>query len=134
VYCQIIGPDVVTRLGVRYINRMLLPSEFVDFDKVLTAGPRIPPQMPQMLAGFVNRMVVPLPEQRAVLNITQALEGPPEPAAEPAIAILLDIDAFAEQSHDVGDSGLWETLDRLRLAKNIAFFNSLTPEFLETMK
>jgi uncharacterized protein (TIGR04255 family) len=138
VYCDIVGPMAVTRLGVRYINRIVVSGdgdELVDFDKILTAGPRIPSRMPQELTEFFQRVVIPLPNERATLVITQALEAPQMLGAPGQVVVLLDVDAFSDEPHDdVNSVEVWETLERLRQSKNMAFFSSITPQALERMK
>jgi len=133
-YCVLLKPIAVTRLGVRYINRIVLKGETIDFDHAFTAGPRIPSRMPQELAEFLQRTVIPIREQRVMLTLTQAMESSPPPPADPQVSVLLDIDAYNEDAHEVLSPDVWSTLERLREAKNLAFFSSLTPATLEPMK
>jgi hypothetical protein len=56
------------------------------------------------------------------------------PSGELASSILMDIDAFSEGKHAVDGPGLWETLQHLREAKNMAFFESLQRSTWERFK
>jgi uncharacterized protein (TIGR04255 family) len=134
-YVETISPAAVTRLGVRYINRITLDAESIDFDALLTSGPRIPTGMPQELTEFFNRVVVPLPKIHSTVAIVQALDAaPPVHSGSSLPGLILDIDAFCEEAHPVGGSRIWETLELLRGAKNLAFFSSITEQTLERFK
>jgi uncharacterized protein (TIGR04255 family) len=49
-------------------------------------------------------------------------------------AVVLDVDAFIERAFEIDDPGTWAALESLRDVKNMAFFNSITEETLETLK
>ncbi|MDP1647209.1 MAG: TIGR04255 family protein [Rubrivivax sp.] len=127
VYVEVFEPSIVLRLGVRYINRVPLPdTEKVDLDTVLTAGPKIPPTLPQDLTQFVTRVVFPLPADGIVLTVLQSLEPAPGDVAGRRAHVVLDIDAACEQTMSPTSPDMWGRLDSLRRAKNMAFFGSLT--------
>jgi len=127
IYVEVFEPSTVLRLGVRYINRVLLPdTEKVDLDAVLTAGPKIPPALPQTLTQFVTRVVFPLPAEGIVLTLLQSLEPSPGDVAGRREHVVLDIDAACEQTMGPAAPEMWDRLDSLRDAKNMAFFGSLT--------
>ena len=122
VYVDTFGPESVLRLGVRYINRIPTPEDqTVDLDLLLTAAPKIPPKMPQTLAQFMTRVVIPVQPAGAQVAILQALESSPTGSA-----LILDIDAWFEKSVAPDSQEIWVTLEALREAKNMAFFESLT--------
>jgi uncharacterized protein (TIGR04255 family) len=127
VYVEIFEPEAVLRLGVRYINRVPLPdADNVDLDLVLTGAPKIPPKLPQGLAQFVTRVVLPIEAQGVVLTIVQAMEPASADSAGVGGYVVLDIDAACERSFGPDGPEMWEKLDALREAKNVAFFGSLT--------
>jgi len=127
VYVEVFKPSTVLRLGVRYINRVLLPdTEKVDLDTVLTAGPKIPPTLPQDLTQFVTRVVIPLAADGIVLTVLQSLESAPGDTTGRRAFVVLDIDAACEQTMSPTAPEMWDRLDSLRHAKNMAFFGSLT--------
>ena len=124
VYFKVFAPSSVMRLGVRYINRIDLEyvDGRIDFDTVFTAGPQIPPGLPQTLETFATRIVMPMPDQHATLAIVQALEAPTVDGTHTA---LLDLDAFTNTLMKPDTQEIWDQLDRLRKVKNTAFFESL---------
>lgn len=132
-YATALKVSAVTRLGVRYINRIELSDPVTDLDRVLTAGPKIPPAMPQGLMEFFSRVVVPVPALRAHVAIMQTLDPgpPPQPGKPSSQGIILDIDAFSEETFSPDDPALWTALAALRNAKNMAFFGSITPDTLK---
>lgn len=132
IYVEVFEPAAVLRLGARYINRVPLPdTEKVDLDKILTAGPKIPPGLPQTLSQFVTRVVFPVPDEGIVLTVLQSLEPTPGETSVSRAHVVLDIDAACEQTLSPASPEMWGRLDSLREAKNMAFFGSLTKPILE---
>lgn len=126
-YVEIFEPEMVLRLGVRYINRVPLPeTENVDLDTVLTGAPKIPPELPQTLTQFVTRVVLPIPADGIVLTVLQSLEATPGDIDGRRAHVVLDIDAACEQALSPNAPEIWGRLGALRSAKNMAFFGSLT--------
>jgi uncharacterized protein (TIGR04255 family) len=122
-YFEIFSPSLVTRLGVRYINRIALDYSDgrLDFDTIFVSGPQIPRGLPQVVENFSTRVVIPIESHGATLAIVQALEVP---AVPPHFAIL-DVDAFMAVRLVPEETEIWRQLGRLREVKNMAFFESL---------
>jgi uncharacterized protein (TIGR04255 family) len=129
-YKQTARPAKVTRLGVRYINRLELTPyrEFTDF--ILTV-PEIAPKLPQKLADYLMRLVIP-DETGSIAVVTQSTV--PRDANAMTYPIIFDIDVFrvVELAPDAAE--IWSIMEELRNYKNLIFFGSLTPKFLETFK
>jgi uncharacterized protein (TIGR04255 family) len=130
LYAEAVRPTAVTRLGVRYINRILL-RDAGDLDQVLTAAPRIPPNLPQLIAGFNSRIVVPMQDCGVLISQTNETAAASDGSVQ--AALMLDIDAFTE-SVPVDWGAIASKLEGLRYAKNLAFFSSLQPQVLEAYK
>jgi uncharacterized protein (TIGR04255 family) len=117
-YRAFFAPSKVIRAGVRCINRIDLGEEAVDLDSVFTAGPKIPPDLPQGLGQYSTRVVVPC-ENGVGVSIAQVLEPP-------SGDVILDIDAFSELDADPSDEvALRRHLEALHDLRNRAFFASL---------
>ncbi len=123
------GPASVARLAVRYINVIELPPG-QDYDEYLTAGPRIPARLPQVVTHFIQRVVVPFADSDATAIITQALETP----SAGHISAVLDIDVFVVCSLEGVSAEIWSSLEKLRDIKNNIFFSSLTEKALDSFK
>ena len=123
LYQGAIGNVQITRLAVRYINRLPLPS--ADFGRYLTALPQLPPELPQQVRSFLTRVVLYDERRTASAGLTQAFESPLE---VPAVSVLLDIDAFKECDLSPSDAQLREGFEALHDFKNEIFFGSITEE------
>lgn len=127
IYVDHAKPEVITRVAVRYINRLPLPAPVTEFGDFLTAPPRVPETLPQGVSSFLTRVVIHEPQKRFTGIITQALEGIVDPTIVP---ILLDIDASREADFAVDGQEAWEILEELRNFKNKIFFESITERTL----
>ncbi|MEW5816558.1 MAG: TIGR04255 family protein, partial [Spirochaetota bacterium] len=118
----------ITRVALRYINRMEFPLPIRDFSDYLTAAPIVPAGLPQGVSSFLTRVVIHEPEIDAAAIITQALEQVVNPSILP---IILDIDVFKQKSEGISEEDAWDTLDKLRHFKNKIFFESITEKAKE---
>jgi uncharacterized protein (TIGR04255 family) len=131
-YVQACQPSTVTRIATRFINRILLPAPNSDLDVYLTVLPKIPRELPDLLAEFLVRLVIPHPACGATVILTEALEAMDREGGLPSV--LIDIDAFKLVELEPASVRLWEHLQVLRNLKNDAFFGTITPTTLELLK
>ena len=127
LYIRQVSPEAVSRIALRYINRIDIPLPFADFKEYVLTTPEVAPGLPQGLATFFMRLVLPLEAFGCVAVITETLE---EPKAE-AVPYILDIDVFSQRHFSPDDEEMWRTFETLRLAKNEVFFKSVTPRAQE---
>ncbi|MBZ5551041.1 MAG: TIGR04255 family protein [Acidobacteriia bacterium] len=127
LYIESAKPLDVTRLAVRYINRLRLPAP-VQLSKYLAAPPVLPPPIPQTIREFLTRVVVFESEHNSSAIITQAVEAALDPTLTP---VLLDIDAFREATIAPGDPLMPQMFEELRRLKNDIFFASITEHTVE---
>ncbi|HYK87626.1 MAG TPA: TIGR04255 family protein [Acidobacteriota bacterium] len=123
-YVEIVVPETITRVALRYINRLEIPLPIRDFGDYILTVPEIAPSLPQALAGFFMRLVLPQPGLGAVAVITETMEPPP--ANGDMLPLILDIDVFSEASYAVEGIEVWSVFEELRLLKNKIFFESIT--------
>lgn len=100
-YRSVAAPVRVTRLTVRYVNRIEIPAESELKDFLLTA-PDIAPGIPQLISGYAMQVAVPYDETTAMV-IREAMVEPPRPDI---VAVLLDLAIsrdvqLSPDSHDV---------------------------------
>jgi uncharacterized protein (TIGR04255 family) len=118
VYCEYFAPSRVVRVGVRCINHIELGDDSVDLDTVFTAGPKVPPDLPQGVGQYMTRVVLPI-EADVGVSIAQTME----PLSG---HVVLDIDAFSALDADAADAAtLMIKLGELHDLRNRAFFASL---------
>jgi uncharacterized protein (TIGR04255 family) len=122
---------LVTRLAVRYINSIEIPSKTFNYDDYFTAAPRIPPALPQDLANFFTRLVIPFPDREAIAIITETPLAKPDPINT---VIILDIVVSKEVNLTPGDEKVYEILRTLREIKNEVFFSSITEKTKELFR
>jgi uncharacterized protein (TIGR04255 family) len=128
-YLAVATPKRVVRLGLRYINRLEIPTG-VDFSEMLQTRLEVGPKLPQQLDEMFYRMVVPFGETRkAAITLATA-----PPSAPDVAAVILDIDAFSLVQFPVESAKMWEELNELRQIKNRCFFDSLNPSYVEKFR
>jgi uncharacterized protein (TIGR04255 family) len=120
---------VVSRLGLRYINRIEIPANGpVELGDYFTTVPHAAPELPQPMTGFFMRIETPLPSVDGALAVVVA----GTPAKKPAhVGVLLDIDVSKTVSSAVSDDEMWSTIELLRDAKNAAFEACITDKTRE---
>lgn len=124
-YREVATPEAVTRLALRYINRIPHPGPEVDFGDYLRAGPVIPPELPQTTPAFLLQVQIYDAERDIAANVVQRLEAS---LADQKYTVILDIDAFKAVDLPPDDPSIQITFDQLRRFKNLIFFNYLTEE------
>lgn len=129
-YREIATPEIVSRVALRYINRIEIPLPMKDFREYILTTPEIAPKVPQGLAGFFMRLVIPDEKSKCIAIVTQTMEDP----NERVLPLIFDIDAFQEAALDVHGEEMWEALEQLREYKNEIFFNSITDRAKELFK
>ena len=123
-------PEFVSRVALRYINRLELTLEPGDqLTRYLTSPPGLPGDMSGQVNEFLSRIVGYDEQRKATAVVTQQLKRrkPGQP-----VAITVDIDVFQTGNFSVSSAPLREILDSLRELKNEMFFSSLTEETVST--
>ncbi|MEW6416656.1 MAG: TIGR04255 family protein [Nitrospirota bacterium] len=126
-YKEVTSPEI-TRVALRYINKMEIPLPIMDFSDYLTAAPTVPDGLPQGVSSFLTRIVIHEPKIDATAIITQAFEQIVNPNILP---LILDIDVFKQKSEGISEKETWEILEKLRHFKNEIFFKSITEKAKE---
>jgi uncharacterized protein (TIGR04255 family) len=86
-YKRAAKPKAIRTIGLRYLNRIEIPSDEVDIEEYLLATPRIPAPLPQRLNVWLQRSEIPL-DNSGVLVI-QA--GSIRETNQVGVAFLLDL-------------------------------------------
>ena len=119
-------PEIVSRVALRYINRLELPLTRGDeFTQYLTSSPDLPEGAPQQVSQFLSRIVGHDEQRQATAVVIQQLK---EQQAGQSIRITVDVDVFRTGRFPVDSAALREILGLLRMLKNETFFSLLTDE------
>ena len=113
----VVGRPRMSRVGVRYINRLDIPGTEIDMADWIRLSVSPPPELGQNLAEFAGRVVLPRLE-----GIVSALmfQSVPSPLIDHT-SVLLDIDNFIDQEVPLSDEALWVRLEEIRIHKNNIF-------------
>lgn len=125
-YSEAAKPTKVVRIASRFINRVQLPIG-ESFEKTFLTNFVIGSSLPQSVAGYLLRVVIPFEEHDAIAIVTQSLEGN-------STDCILDLDAFSDQPQGIAENEMWRKLEGLREVKNRLFFGSFTDAALERFK
>lgn len=126
LFVQRAQPEAVSRIALRYINRLNLPLTPGDpFTRYLTSPPGLPEGAPRRLSEFLSRIVGHDEQRQATAVVIQQLNR--QEGKQP-VAITVDVDVFRTGTFPVGSTALREVLDSLRALKNETFFALLTDE------
>ncbi len=127
-YHEAVRPESITRIALRYVNRLELPLDLRDYKDYLTAPPDVPPKLPQTLSSFLTRIVIPIEKIGASAIITQKSDYVTKGKIIP---VILDIDVFKTGEFSGDGREAWEVADVLRAEKNKIFFESITERMEE---
>ena len=121
-YTEVAKPTGVSRIGVRYINKIVLPGTETDFETyigyTLTSGT----ELPSKKAAFMSRVEY-IYDDGVKLLITQATIDAPEGTP----AFVLDLDVIWEGAEKkILDEGIMELVDDLHIREGQAFEATIT--------
>ena len=119
------GEVQVTKVAVRYINKIWLREGSEIFDSVFTY-PKIAEGLPQNTFSVFVRLQIAIPEPPGILIVTEAQLPPEKPQF---VAIALDHDLQFPVTEKTAD--IWALLERARELKNQYFFASISDELMK---
>jgi len=123
-YRAAVSPEKVTRVAVRYINRLDLPQPVMDLKDYFRTFPEVSADLPQPAGGgFFMQVVIPQEDIRSVVILTEAATEEPGPNLS---SIILDIDLFRTVDIPLDDEGVWGLFETLRRRKNEIFEACIT--------
>jgi uncharacterized protein (TIGR04255 family) len=134
LYFDIAKPIKITRIALRYINRIEVPlpvGRQLDFSEYLLISPEIAADLPQALAHFFMRVVMPNDNIDAIAVITETIQ---DPTPDKRLPLIFDIDVFQETAYEGNDPDIWDQFDKLHDFKNDIFFKSTTEKAKELFR
>lgn len=124
------GIERITRVALRYINVIRFGEARIELEDYLPGAPNVPAGLPQTIAGFFSRIVLPIPEDDLVAIVTQALEDPPQPTP----SVILDIDVFRQIAVPPSDTSWEGAFEKIREWKNRIFFEFVNEKTVSLYK
>jgi uncharacterized protein (TIGR04255 family) len=130
----VVKSEVVTRVAVRYVNRLELPLPFGDFKEYLRTVPEISPSLSQGLSAFFMQLHMPQPDISAVAVLNLRLEPVAAEPLQKSVTVILDVDLFKESEIPQNDEGLWALFEQLHVKKNEIFEACITDRTRELIR
>jgi uncharacterized protein (TIGR04255 family) len=128
IYRRVASPSSITRVAVRFINQIDIPSGTIDYKDYFRTTPEVSAVLPQQLSGFFMQLQFPQADFGGFLIVTQTAVPPSKPDMN---SVVLDIDAFKEGIEIATDDEVWGLLETLRHRKNEFFEGCLTDKARE---
>jgi uncharacterized protein (TIGR04255 family) len=125
-YKSVARPVNVTRIGVRYLNRILLPLPVSNYREYCLLFPEFPKEFSSRTQDFFLHFSLRLPTFADAAAVTNLAFEPLQPNAT-SLPLILDLDTFFQFTVCPPDSEeIWAKLGVLRNFKNYLFDSSLT--------
>jgi len=125
-YCQLVKPKKVVRLGVRFINRILIPLPINDIEEYFLTIPKISPKLDLRTNHYLLRFQLSDNKNYKKANVIQTIESPEIIAAHKLLPFIFDIGVYINDSFNSDDPIIFDHLEDLRDFKNSIFFESIT--------
>lgn len=134
IFKKVASPAELHRIGLRFINRIMLPVGEANLGKYLSApltplGPDEDFELPFM--GFMHHDVLGVPGHQYAVNLVRTVQPP---AAGNGLGVIVDIDVFTLDGASLDESKVSHYLSEMRWLKNKVFFGSITEQAKELCK
>jgi uncharacterized protein (TIGR04255 family) len=116
----------VSRIGLRYINRIDIPaneSATFKIEDYVTTYPHMPETKMPPMTGYAMQIIRPVGAYNLGLILNSAIV--PSPLIG-FVSVVLDIDIYREAELPKRDEGLWEIINKMRIWKNLVFEGCVT--------
>ncbi|MBK6939336.1 MAG: TIGR04255 family protein [Planctomycetes bacterium] len=130
IYNEIVEPARVSRVGLRFVNQVMLPREVTpeQFGEYFTTLPQPPPAAGMSLLGFFSQQKIKDSKTGLVANIVLASRD--REAERGKVPIIVDIATSKHGKWERNDGSLWDALVELRDLKNRLFFGLVKEQCL----
>jgi uncharacterized protein (TIGR04255 family) len=131
IYREAAKPARITRIALRYINRIDIPTGPVELKDYFNTTPEVARGLPQSMAGFFMQVLLPLEDVKAFVNIVETIVEPPQPGI---VSVVLDLDFFRTAELPGNEEELWNLFEVLRVKKNAVFDTCITEKTKELIR
>jgi uncharacterized protein (TIGR04255 family) len=125
-YLVITTPELITRIALRYINRIEIPFPILELGKYILTRPDIAEGIQHNVESSFMRLVITKPGTKYKAIVTQTNE--PVDVTKNVLPFIFDIDVFYDVPIKVEGEELWTRFEELHEFKNDIFYKSITPK------
>ncbi len=129
IYCELLKPTEVRRIGLRFINRITVKQATIELSDYYKYPPEPLKELNWPLAGYLHHDVIQVPETSYAVNLIKTIQN-----VHGEIGLLLDIDVFMQNHFGYDELRIIECLEEMRWVKNKIFFGSLTEKLIQELK
>lgn len=129
IYCELLKPSDVGRVGLRFVNRIKTKNEIVKLEDYYKYPPQSIKELNWPLTGYLHHDVMQVPERDYSVNLIKTAQSSPKETG-----LILDIDVFMHNPFEYNKDRLVVCLEEMRWVKNKIFFGSLTDRIIEELK
>jgi uncharacterized protein (TIGR04255 family) len=124
IWLKIVGWQTVARVGVRYINRIDIPTTSqIELEDYLTFQPALPKALDKGIRHFAMNVVIPLGKDDLSLVLNAGSVPSPVIGCQ---SLILDLDVSRESNLPNDDASLWGFIESMRDRKNDVFESCIT--------
>jgi uncharacterized protein (TIGR04255 family) len=133
VFYGLAEPVEIHRIGLRFINRIILPPGELRFEDYIRTAPATPAGLDLPFAGYMHQDTLAVPGHPYAVNVIQTIQRPQAEEAE-RFSLILDIDVFTIKGFEPDEEKLKRRLEEMRWLKDKAFFGSITEKAKEMFR
>ena len=122
-YWDVAEPNGVQRIGLRYINKVVIPESIGEVARYLKAAHPSVEGLPEQLGGFVGRVEYVYPDDLRLVVSHATVEAP-----ESQVAFLMDIDLIWQSNEAVDKDRALAIADDLRARERDVFEALITDD------
>ncbi len=130
LHAELAKPSEIQRLGLRFINRIPMPSDDYRPSDIWKAPPTAPKDLKLPIADYLRQDTFQVPGHPYIVRRTQAIQ-PPTPKSPDEVGLILDIDVSSTRPCQSSTEKLRTRLIEMRWLKNKMFFASITPRAIK---
>jgi uncharacterized protein (TIGR04255 family) len=131
-YLEAFKPIKVTRVAVRFINKVVIPAGRVELEDYFNLGYKIPNNIQQDTVAFLLQLALPQQDIEGVvcnLNFVQTPSEKPD-----TVSLVLDLDLYKSGEFDPSSDDVLGLISKMRTRKNEIFESCITDKTRELFK
>ena len=131
-YREILEPEELHTIAVRFINKLEFPAEGFRWSRYLITPPVSPPELGWKFYGFMHQTFYAVPDSPCVVKVILAPAFGANP--EGSVPFVVDIEVTLKEPLASISRELNSVFEEMHDLKNKAFFHLLTKEALQSYK